>query len=63
MRLVSVGYILILSTGLLGCADHHPTYVVCNAYCTPPMSHDEAVQAAQLKNAWADDTLYVRPGR
>jgi hypothetical protein len=63
MRLVSVGYILILCTGLLGCADHHPTYVVCNAYCTPPMGHDEAVQAAQLKNAWTDDTLYVRPGR
>jgi len=62
MRLVSLGYMLILCTGLLGCADH-PTYVVCHVYCTPPMSHDEAIHAAQLKNAWADDTLYVRPGR
>jgi hypothetical protein len=53
MRLVSLGYILILCTGLLGYSEH-PSYVVCRgeAYCTPPLNHDEAMQAAQLKKAW-----------
>ena len=64
MRLVSLGYILILCTGLLGRAEH-PSYVVCRgeAYCTAPLNHDEAMQASQLKKAWADEALYVRPGR
>jgi hypothetical protein len=64
MRLVSLGYILILCTGLLGCSGH-PSYVVCRGetYCTPPLTHEEAMHAAQLKKAWADEALYVRPGR
>jgi hypothetical protein len=64
MRLVSLGYILILWTGHLGCSEH-PSYVVCRGetYCTPPLTHEEALQAAQLKKVWADEALYVRPGR
>lgn len=64
MRLVLLGSILILCTVLFGCSEH-PSYVVCRgeAYCTPPLSHDEAMHAAQLKKAWADEALYVRPGR
>jgi hypothetical protein len=61
MRL-SWGYIVIAAMGLSGCADQ-PSYVVCRgeAYCTSPMNHEEAVHAAQLKKAWSDETLYVRP--
>ena len=32
-------------------------------HCTSPVSHDEAMHAAQLKKAWGDEALYVRPGR
>jgi hypothetical protein len=40
-------------------------YVVCRgeAYCTAPLNHDEAMHAAQLKKAWGDEGLYVRPGQ
>jgi hypothetical protein len=64
MRLVSLGYVLILCSELLACAEH-PSYVVCRGetYCTTPLSHEEALQAVQLKKAWADDALYIRPGR
>lgn len=63
MRLVLLGYILSLCTGVLGCSPH--PYVVCRgeAHCTPPLTHDEAMQAAQLKKAWTDEALYVRPAK
>ena len=63
MRLVLLGYVLILCTGVLGCSPH--PYVICRgeAYCTAPVTHDEAMHAAQLKKAWDDQALYVRPGR
>lgn len=63
MRLVLLGSILILCTGVFGCSEH--PYVVCRgeAYCTHPLTHDEAMHAAQLKKAWGDEGLYVRPGR
>jgi hypothetical protein len=63
MRLVLLGYVLILCSGVLGCSQH--PYVICRgeAYCTSPVTHDEAMHAAQLKKAWADEALYVRPGR
>lgn len=32
-------------------------YVVCRR--KPPMTHEEAMHAAQLKRAWADEALYV----
>jgi len=61
MKLVLLGYILILCTGVLGCSER--PYVVCRgeAYCTPPLTHDEAMHAAQLKKTWGDEALYVRP--
>lgn len=63
MRPVLLGCVLILCTGILGCSTH--PYVVCRgeAYCTHPLTHDEAMHAAQLKKAWADESLYVRPGQ
>jgi hypothetical protein len=41
----------------------HPSYTVCRgeAYCTPPLTHAEAMQASQLKKSWDDEKLYVRP--
>ena len=64
MKLVLSGSILILCTALSGCSEQ-PLYVVCRgeAHCTPPMNHEEAIRAAQVKKAWADEVLYVRPGR
>ena len=56
MRLVSLGYILILCTGFLGCSEHL-SYVICDTYCTPPLTHDEAMHAG------TNEALYVRPGR
>ena len=63
MRLVLLSYVLILCAVVSGCSPH--PYVICRgeAYCTPPLTHDEAMHAAQLKKAWADEALYVRPGR
>ena len=63
MRLFLVGCALLFSTGVLGC-DKRP-YVVCRgeAYCTAPLTHDEAMHASQLKKAWGDGHLYVRPGQ
>ena len=62
MKVVLLSCVLILSTGVLGCTQH--SYVVCRgeAYCTAPLTHDEAMHAAQLKKAWGDEGLYVRPG-
>jgi len=63
MRLVLLSYVLSLCAGVLGCSSH--PYVVCRgeAHCTPPLTHDEAIQAAQVKKAWADEVLYVRPAQ
>jgi hypothetical protein len=63
MKLVLLGYVLSLCAGVLGCSSH--PYVVCRgeAHCTPPLTHDEAIQAAQVKKAWADEALYVRPAQ
>ncbi len=54
---------LILGIGVVGCEKR--TYVVCRgeAYCTAPLNHDEAMHASQLKKAWGDEHLYVRPGQ
>lgn len=56
--------VMAFSMGLLGCSDH-PSYVVCRgeAYCTTPLDHEAAIQAAQIKKAWGDESLYIRPGR
>ena len=62
MRLVLLGCVLILSAGVFSCTQK--PYVICRgeAYCTSPLTHDEAMHAAQLKKAWGDEGLYVRPG-
>jgi hypothetical protein len=62
MRLVLLSCVLVLSACVLGCSER--PYVICRgeAYCTRPLSHDEAMHAAQLKKAWGDEGLYVRPG-
>lgn len=61
MRLVLLSYVLSLCAGVLGCSAH--PYVVCRGEndCTHPLTHDEAIQAAQVKKAWTDEALYVRP--
>jgi hypothetical protein len=62
MRLVLLSYVLSLCAGVLGCSAH--PYVVCRVEnCTPPMTHDEVIHAAQVKKAWADGALYVRPAQ
>jgi hypothetical protein len=40
----------------------HP-YTVCRGedYCTPALTHEEAIEASQLKKTWNDEKLYVRP--
>jgi hypothetical protein len=62
MRLVLLGSVLVLSSIAAGCSER--PYVICRgeAYCTHAMTHDEAMHAAQLKKAWGDEGLYVRPG-
>jgi hypothetical protein len=42
----------------------HP-YTVCRGeeYCTPALTHEEAIQASQIKKTWHDEKLYVRPVR
>lgn len=62
MKLIFLSQAVILCCGALGCSSA-PSYVVCRgeAYCTAPLSHDEAMHAAQLKKAWNDDALYIRP--
>lgn len=63
MRILLGTCILLLASSVLGC-DKRP-YVICRGetYCTAPLTHDEAMHAAQLKKAWGDERLYVRPGR
>ena len=61
MRVFLLGSILSLSMGVLGCSQH--PYVVCRGedHCSSPMTHEEAIQASQVKKAWSDEALYVRP--
>ena len=56
-----------LSTGALwkspmfGCTPH--LYTVCRGedYCTPGLTHEEAIRASEVKKTWQDEKLYVRP--
>jgi hypothetical protein len=45
----------------VSCAPH--PYTVCRGddYCTPALSHEEAIRASEIKKTWHDDKLYVRP--
>jgi hypothetical protein len=44
-----------------GCTAH--PYTVCRGedYCTPALSHEEAIRASEIKKTWQDEKLYVRP--
>jgi len=43
------------------CTPHR--YAVCRGedYCTPALTHEEAIEASQIKKTWNDEKLYVRP--
>ena len=61
MKVLVLGCILSLCTGMLACSQH--PYVVCRGedHCSAPMTHEEAIQASQVKKAWSDEGLYIRP--
>jgi hypothetical protein len=44
-----------------GCTAH--PYTVCRGeeYCTPALTHEEAIRASDIKKTWKDEKLYVRP--
>ena len=64
MKLVLSGCVLLLFAGVLGGCSKQ-SYVICRGegYCTRGMTQEEAMHAAQLKKAWGDEALYVRPGQ
>jgi hypothetical protein len=49
---------------LIASCTAHP-YTVCRGeeYCTPALSHEEAIRASEIKKTWRDENLYVRPVR
>jgi hypothetical protein len=55
-----LGFFTLVST--VSCASY-PSYTVCRGedYCTPPLTQEEALHAAELKKTWDDEKLYVRP--
>ena len=54
----SIIFLLLLTAGCTA----HP-YTVCRGedYCTPALSHEEALRASEIKKTWHDEKLYVRP--
>jgi hypothetical protein len=54
----SIIFLLLL---IAGCTAH--PYTVCRGedYCTPALSHEEALRASEIKKTWKDEKLYVRP--
>jgi hypothetical protein len=59
-----MNYLLVLLLLLTASCTAHP-YTVCRGeeYCTPALSHEEAIRASEIKRTWHDDKLYVRPVR
>ena len=55
-------YLLVLLLLLTTGCTVHP-YTVCRGedYCTPALSHEEALRASEIKKTWKDEKLYVRP--
>lgn len=55
-------YIYILLLLLTAGCTAHP-YTVCRGedYCTPALTHEEAIRASEIKKTWSDEKLYVRP--
>ena len=42
---------------------HGPSLCRGEDYCTPALTHEEAIRASEIKKTWNDDKLYVRPVR
>lgn len=61
-RRSTVKYVLVLLLLLTAGCTAHP-YTVCRGedYCTPALSHEEAIRASEIKKTWQDEQLYVRP--
>jgi hypothetical protein len=57
--MIYISALLLLLTA--GCTAH--PYTVCRGedYCTPALSHEEAIRASEIKKTWQDEKLYVRP--
>ena len=55
-------YVSVLLLLLSASCTAHP-YTVCRGddYCTPALSHEEAIRASEIKKTWQDEKLYVRP--
>jgi hypothetical protein len=68
MRFLAIGreaivkHILVLLLLLTAGCTAHP-YTVCRGedYCTPALTHEEAIRASEIKKTWQDEKLYVRP--
>jgi hypothetical protein len=61
-RRIRMKYLMIpLLLVTAGCTAH--PYTVCRGeeYCTPALSHEEAIRASEIKKTWQDEKLYVRP--
>ena len=57
-----MNYILLLLLVVTASCTAHP-YTVCRGeeYCTPALTHEEAIRASEIKKTWHDEKLYVRP--
>jgi hypothetical protein len=44
-----------------GCTPHLDTVCRGEEYCTPGLTHEEAIRASEVKKTWQDEKLYVRP--
>jgi hypothetical protein len=55
-------YILLLLLVATASCTAHP-YTVCRGeeYCTPTLTHEEAIRTSEIKKTWQDEKLYVRP--
>ena len=53
-----LGLVLLVTAS---CTEH--PYTVCRGeeYCTPALTHEEAIRASEIKKTWNDEKLYVRP--
>ena len=63
-REVPMKYLLALLLLLVSGCTEHP-YTVCRGedFCTPALTHEEAIKASEIKKTWNDEKLYVRPVR
>jgi hypothetical protein len=55
-------YLLVLLLLMTASCTAHP-YTVCRGedFCTPALTHEEAIRASEIKKTWHDEKLYVRP--